>query len=212
MSTSNLTNPLFRIWQTLIFVIIVTFPIVAKSSPVKWDIASGGNNHYYDVILVGTPLSWDDARSAAQAIGSNWDLVTITSSAENDFVEGLFANNPIFFNTVASGSNRSGPWIGAYDVFGSANFKWVTGEAVTYTNWGPREPFGNGQTVSYTDFTSPFGDGSGIAWNDIGPNLRLDGPISYIAETPVPIPPSALLLLSGLIGAVFVRSMRNKDQ
>jgi hypothetical protein len=209
MSNLISTNQVFRFLHALVVLIfVITFPIVAKSSPVKWDTASGGNNHFYDVILVGTPLSWDDARSAAQAIGSNWDLVTITSSAENDFVKGLFANDPSFFNTFAfpGAGNRSGPWIGAFDVFGSTNFQWVTGEPVTFTNWGPSEPFGNGQTVSYTDFSSPFGDGNGIAWNDIGPDLREDGPIAYIAETPVPIPPSAILLLSGLISVVLIKS------
>ena len=159
--------------------------VVAESTPVQWEIASGGNGHFYNVILVGTPLSWNDARSAAKTIGSNWDLVTITSSSENDFVKSLFVNDPSFFNTFAfSGvGNRSGPWIGAFDVFGSTNFKWVTGESVVFTDWGPSEPFGNGRTVSYTDFNVPFGDGNGIAWNDIGPELRTDGPIAYIAET-----------------------------
>ena len=203
MSTFNLTNPIFRIWHALVFLVIVAFPVVAKSSPV--DTASGGNNHLYEVILVGTPLSWDDARSAAQAIGSNWDLVTITSFAENDFVKGLFADDPSFFNTFAfpSASNRSGPWIGAFNVFGSTNFQWVTGEPVTFTNWGPSEPFGNGQTVSYTDFNSPYGDGIGIAWNDIGPDFRSDGPIAYIIEAVNPVPDGYLVTSDLWIKAVI---------
>lgn len=200
--------PALKHWRTLVIIVVVAFPIVANSAPVKWESTAGGNDHLYDVILVGTPLSWDDARLAAQAIGSNWDLVTITSSAENSFVKSLFANNPSFFNTFAYNTAiRSGPWIGAFNVQGSTNFQWVTGESVTFTNWGPAEPFGNGQTVSYYDNSSPFGDGNGIAWNDIGPNSRLDGPIAYIAETtnPVPIPGAVWLLGSGLMGLITIR-------
>jgi hypothetical protein len=215
MRNFKLTNRISKIRFAFVCLALIAFPTVSKAASVQWDTASGGNNHLYDVILVGTPLSWDDARASAQALGSNWDLVTITSSAENNFVKDLFDDNPSFFNTYAypGVSNRSGPWIGAYDTFGSTNFQWVTGESVTFTNWGPSEPFGNGQSVSYTDFSSPFADGNGIAWNDIGPNSRLDGPIAYIAETtnPVPIPASALLLLSGFIGTVLMRPRRRRS-
>ena len=182
--------------------IFVGFPSSVYSSPIRWEEAQGGNGHLYDVILVGSPISWNDARTAAQSTGLDWDLATITSAAESNFVKTLFSDNPSFFNTVPSGTNRSGPWIGAFDVLGSTNFQWVTGEAVTFTNWGPSEPFGNGQAVSYTDFTSPFGDGSGVAWNDIGPALRVDGPIAYLAET-LSAPPSACIA-SGEISRISV--------
>lgn len=119
MRIFNLANPIFRIWHTLVFLVIVALPLVANSTLIKWDTEIGGNKHLYDLIIVNIPLSWNHARSAIQAIGSNWDLVTITSSVKNNFVKGLFDSAPCFFNTVASGTNRSGPWVGEYNVLGS---------------------------------------------------------------------------------------------
>jgi hypothetical protein len=194
-----------RCFHFLAFLLVASFHSSrAHAAPVQWDIGAGGNGHFYDVILVGSALSWDDARAGAQGIGSGWDLATITSSAENAFVESLFSNNPSFFNSVPSGTNRSGPWIGGFNVVSSNNFSWVTGEPVTFTDWGPSEPFGNGQAISYTDFTSPFGDGSGIAWNDIGPGFRTDGPIAYIAEV-VPEPSTLFLVATGLLAVTCGR-------
>lgn len=101
-------------------------------------------------------------------------------------MKSIFANDPGVFNPNCSCSNRSGPWIGVLNVLGPTNFEWVTGEPVTFTNWGPSEPFGNGRTTSYTDCTSPFGDGSGTAWNVIGPEVRSDGLFAYIREASIP--------------------------
>src|SRR5262245_545012 len=162
--------------------VIVFRAIGADAAPIRWDVADGGNGHFYDVIVVGTPMTWDAARSGAKAIGPDWDLATITSAAESAFVKGLFSSNPSAF-TIHVGSNCPGPWIGGFDVLGATNFQWVTGEAVTSTDWGPSEPFGNGDAIAYGDFSLPCGDGSGVAWNDFpGDILRSDSPIAYVAE------------------------------
>lgn len=117
----------------------------------------------------------------ARAIGQGWDLATITSPDEDAFVRGLFGSNPATFNLARSTLNN-GPWIGGYLV-GPArgDYAWVTGEPFSYAAWGPNEPFGNGDRIAYADWTSPFGDGSGLGWNDIGSG-RTDGPIAFVAE------------------------------
>jgi hypothetical protein len=154
---------------------------LADASPIRWEVADGGNGHFYDVI-VGSAMTWDTARTGAKTIGPDWDLATITSAAESAFVKSLFNSNPGAF-TIHVGSNCPGPWIGGFDVFGATNFQWVTGEAVSSTDWGPSEPFGNGDAVAYGDFSSPCGDGSGIAWNDFPAHtLRSDSPVAYVAE------------------------------
>jgi len=183
------------------FFIVCLFTSISSAEPVRWEIAAGGNGHLYDVVLVGTAMTWDDARTRAQAIGSGWDLATITSAEESAFVKNLFNNDPSFFipTTSCVGSNCTGPWIGGFSVFGTNNFQWVTGEAVTFTDWGPSEPFGNGDAITYADFSSPFGDGSGIAWNDFPASMqqRPDNPIAYVAEI-VPEPSTAFLMGLGL--------------
>jgi uncharacterized protein (TIGR03437 family) len=162
----------------------------SEGATVFWDPASGGNGHYYEVVFCpGTPqpqpCSWEEARTSAQARGAGWDLVTLASLEENAFVEALFANDIKFFNIFRANIN-SGPWIGAVHVGpGTRNYQWVTGEQFSFTDWGPSEPFGNGDRISYADFAPPFGDGSAIAWNDIGSG-RADGPIAFIVESSGP--------------------------
>ncbi|HVB38176.1 MAG TPA: lectin-like protein, partial [Vicinamibacterales bacterium] len=92
------------------------------------------------------PLTWDDADAAATTRhglvqdpslnGQNGPdepfalshLATITSQAENDFVDGL------------KGPGDMRGWIGLYDATGTFDWQWVTGEPVGYVNWNPGEP------------------------------------------------------------------------
>ncbi len=178
---------------------IVAWSTPSAAVPTQW----AGNGHFYEVVVVGSPVSWADARAGAQAIGPGWDLATITSAAEDKFVRSQLTGS---FN-VAQVTNFivSGPWLGGFNVVASTDFEWVTGEPVTYTNWGPFEPLpSTGLQLSYANFTSIYG--SGVAWNDIG-GSGVDGPIAYVAEAGVTDLPSltgwGLTLLAGLLLAVY---------
>jgi hypothetical protein len=157
-------------------------PIAPTSSVgTRWH----GNGHFYELrFCPGAPLapcSWEDARDLARMIGPGWDLATITSAEEDAFVRSLFAASPAAFN-IARTTLNNGPWIGArLEGPTVRDYVWVTGEPFVYANWGPNEPFGNGDRISYADWSSPFGDGAGLGWNDIGSG-RTDGPISFLAE------------------------------
>ena len=147
-----------------------------------------GNGHFYQLMFCpGSPspqqCSWEEARALAQGVGAGWDLATITSAGENAFVESLFGTTASACNVVRTTLN-SGPWIGAYLAGPNrANYAWVSGEPFSFTDWGPNEPFGNGDRISYADWSAPYcGDGAGIAWNDIGSG-RFDGPVAFIAES-----------------------------
>ena len=92
-------------------------------------------------------MTWTSAKQACINMGGH--LVTITSAAENNFV----------FNTWPSG------WIGFTDEAVEGQWRWVTGESVTYTNWNGGEP-NNANNEDYAQFVS------GGRWNDL-PNVSL---------------------------------------
>jgi hypothetical protein len=133
-------------------------------------------------VKAGRDITWDEARTASSATGSHWHLAAITSSAENDFVEGLFSSDSAAFNCclfpVPVGRISSGPWLGASASGSRSNdWRWVTGESFNYADWGPLEPFGNGDRISYAE----FGAGRRIGWNDISSGHPLS-PRSYVRE------------------------------
>jgi hypothetical protein len=186
---------------TLTFVLCLS--TATRASSIEWKIADGGNGHLYEAILVGGDISWEDAQAAVAARGPGWHLATLTSAAENSFVEALFAGDTSFFHCCI-GIISSGPWVGAFSSTNASNdWHWVTGEPFIFEDWGPNEPFGNGNRISYAAW------GSGVAWNDI-PSGHPLSPRSYIAEFSEPIPePSTLsLLMSSLVGVFWWKLSR----
>jgi RHS repeat-associated protein len=100
------------------------------------------NNHYYS--LLSGAGSWEALQSKAEALGGN--LVTINDAAENQFlIDNLGGDYYIGFTD----KEQDGVW------------KWISGEAVTYTNWNGGEP--NGGTGENYGYIYGFGK-----WNDIG--------------------------------------------
>jgi hypothetical protein len=143
----------------------------------RWAASSGGNNHLYEFINAGRDLTWEEARAVSAAAGPGWHLATATSAAENSFVESLFATNAAAFNCCLGG-NASGPWLGASaTTFRSNDWRWVTGEPFVYTDWGPLEPFGNGDRLSY----AILGSARVLSWND-APSIHPLSPRGYIRE------------------------------
>src|SRR5690606_27678460 len=111
------------------------------------------------------PMTWDQARVFAnqQTFGGvQGHLATITSAFENEVVRGIAGGSAWIgltdntsistldgFNlgslgTFENGNNSGGlkPQLGTEPVAGEvgAGWKWVTGEAFTYFNWGDGEP------------------------------------------------------------------------
>ena len=107
---------------------------------------------------------WLDAKAACENMGGH--LVTVTTSAENSFI----------YNLWPSG------WIGLTDEVVEGTWRWVTGEAYSYTSWNPGEP-NNAGNEDYVQFVG------GGKWNDL-PNgyalqyvLEFEYIVNYTAWT-----------------------------
>jgi hypothetical protein len=92
-------------------------------------------------------MTWTDARQACANMGGY--LVTVTTPAENNFIFNLWPNG----------------WIGLTDEVVEGQWRWVTGEPYTWSNWNSGEP-NNAGNEDYTQFVS---NGK---WNDL-PNTSL---------------------------------------
>ena len=65
----------------------------ASAAPVEWAVASGGNGHLYEVIPA-PGIQWNDAYAGALLLGTGWDLASVTSQAEHDFIVSLLPASP----------------------------------------------------------------------------------------------------------------------
>jgi Lectin C-type domain len=92
-------------------------------------------------------MTWTDARQACLNMGGH--LVTVTSPAENNFIFNLWPNG----------------WIGLTDEVVEGQWRWVTGEPFSWSNWNSGEP-NNSNNEDYIQFVG------GGRWNDL-PNVSL---------------------------------------
>ena len=125
---------------------------VVGSYPVQWRAEDGGNSHWYSFnwILNTGPegVCWPDARQRSIATGG--ELVSLASASEAQFLVDCFCPGP--------GSEFG--WMGNLGWLGYQGTPvWSDGEPVTYTNWYPGQPSGDGPYVAM---------GCQTAWNDIG--------------------------------------------
>ncbi|PCJ22460.1 MAG: hypothetical protein COA96_14360 [SAR86 cluster bacterium] len=184
--------------------LMVSVVMQAEAAPILWDSGTGANGNAYEYIA-GT-ITWDNANTAASGMtynGATGHLVTLHSTAETNFINPLYSSDP---NTTVFG-----PWIGLNDIVSEGVYVWVTGEAVTYTNWSTGEPnnSGNEDGVHLWGLTStrPLG-----TWNDWQVSTNNAG--GYIVEfeasemAPVPTPTALSLLALGLVGLRLSRKKK----
>ncbi len=146
-----------------------------------------------DYRVISSPgLTWDQARTAAQALGPGWDLATITSQEEQDFIQTLLPANPrgipgtrdywIAGEQPSGSQEPGGTWRWATDSFVFYNSGVTAGG---YANWGTRSP---GPTTGPDNEPNNLGNENhvtldsryGWGWNDLnGDNRTTEG---YVAK------------------------------
>ncbi|WP_242046150.1 MULTISPECIES: LamG-like jellyroll fold domain-containing protein [Calothrix] len=123
------------------------------------DSSSNSFNYNGSTYLLTGAGTWHQAQAQAQSSGGN--LVTINSQAEQGWLINTFGSTDQF-------------WIGLTDQVTEGEFKWVSGETSTYTNWKPGEPnntYPGGAPENYVLMNS----GSSGTWNDIIPDVSYMG-------------------------------------
>lgn len=156
------------------------FPLAAYAGPVEFQ------NHYYEVIK-NPGITWEQANYAAMNstfMGVNGHLATITSAAEDHFIESL----------RASKLHSKQAWVGGLQVPSNCSpqpgcgWKWQNEvniptsqfPGLLYTNWRPGQPDNNG----YAKYLA-IGMKGKFGWNDEHDPYKIGG---YVIEYDTGIP------------------------
>jgi len=191
-------------------------PVTA--APVQWTVANGGNDNWYELVWPGQgKLEPSTAKALAEAstyLGASGYLATITSAAEQVFLNGLNAA----FTAASRAQNGTyvRAWLGGTDAGLEGSWEWGTGEAFSYTNWASNA---NGKGRFARDYlVGWFGPGSPNVdtWRDCRDNKGNCDVFKYVVEydasaiSAVPLPASLPMIAAGLGLMAFVARRRKK--
>jgi hypothetical protein len=125
----------------------VPVKLYKRTTPTLNGFTSQNNYNGHSYYRSTGSMTWTDAKQACLNMGGH--LVTSTSLAENNFLFNLWPNG----------------WIGLTDEVIEGQWRWVTGEPFSWSNWNGGEP-NNSNNEDYIQFVG------GGKWNDL-PNVSL---------------------------------------
>ena len=115
------------------------------------------DGHYY---CLSNASGWQNAETEAQSFGG--DLVTINDENEQNWLT----------QTFGVSANSSTLWIGYTDQDVENDFKWISGDSSTYTNWTSGEPNSYWGLWPAENYAQMY---SGGTWNDLYSDLDSGG-------------------------------------
>ncbi len=121
--------------------------VYKRTTPVMNGFTNQQNYNGHSYYRSTSSMIWTAARQACINMGGH--LVTVTTAAENNFIFSLWPSG----------------WIGLTDEVNEGQWRWVTGEPYSWSNWNIGEP-NNAGNEDYVQFVS---NGK---WNDL-PNTSL---------------------------------------
>jgi len=110
---------------------------ICSPPPTEWPTSTGGNGHWYQLVLPPVRVTATEASILARARGG--ELASIASSAENAHVFALASAYPSLWTLAWPGATQiTGPWLGAN--YQLSAWTWLDGSPWAYANWAPGEP------------------------------------------------------------------------
>lgn len=117
-----------------------SLPVPAERGALHLFTLPNGQTHYYQTVyLPEGGVNWVQAKTLAEQSGGY--LLTVHSKAENEFAFNLITH-PKYWHAFDHGNNLfvlSGPFLGGFQPAGArepdGDWKWVTGEPMSYINW-----------------------------------------------------------------------------
>jgi hypothetical protein len=179
------------------------FSHAANTTPIKWQLADGGNGHWYEFITLKT--NEFDARSNAlnrMYNGESGYLVTILSQGEQDFIK------------LLTGNVRA--WIGASDSITEGTWRWLdgpeSGQLLSYSFWANNEPNDHRSGEDYATINWK----SNGRWNDWGTpnyNISIGSVVEYNNSILAPEPSMIAIIALGIVGLACRRCLliNNKE-
>lgn len=155
---------------------------VEAGEPLKWQFNSS-TGRWYAVVPTEGGETWTNANLWAQELsgpsGRQAYLTSITSAQEQTFINELVDKAAKVDGSALWmdwGWAKAGPYIGlrqtSLTTEPAGNWSWTTGEAASYSNWGPSQP---DNTKNNEHFGLLVNRGSAWEWNDAPDNVQATG-------------------------------------